>query len=281
MFFLHGCRSNQKTNSKGQNCIGVERVYVHAKLHDEFVKKAVSKVSRLRQGAPLSGTTCDLGATTMPDQLRIIETLVNDAVEKGATVAIGGQRNTKAGQGLFYEPTVLINVTHAMKIAKEEVFGPVMVIMKFNTDDELLALANDSDFGLCSSVWSKDVHKANAIVSQLHVGMSNINDYGVNYLVQSLPFGGVKLSGYGRFGGVEGLRECCAMKSVTKDASSLITTAAMMPPVLDYPVGDTAVPFNEGLLAMTYGNGLVRKLLGLMQLLGSLICTAKGKKKEE
>ena len=71
------------------------------------------------------------------------------------------------------------------------------------------------------------------------------------------------------------------MKSVTKDASSLITTAAMMPPVLDYPVGDTAVPFNEGLLAMTYGNGLLRKLSGLMQLLGSLICTAKGKKKEE
>jgi acyl-CoA reductase-like NAD-dependent aldehyde dehydrogenase len=87
---------------------------------------------------PLSDTTCDLGATTMPDQLKIIESLVNDAVEKGAKIAIGGKRNTKLGPGLFYEPTVLLNVTHKMKIAKEEVFGPVMVIMKFHTEVNII-----------------------------------------------------------------------------------------------------------------------------------------------
>jgi acyl-CoA reductase-like NAD-dependent aldehyde dehydrogenase len=122
----------------GQNCIGVERVYVHANRYDEVVEKAVEKVSQLRQGIPLSDTTCDLGATTMPDQLKIIESLVNDAVEKGAKIAIGGKRNTKLGPGLFYEPTVLLNVTHKMKIAKEEVFGPVMVIMKFHTEVNII-----------------------------------------------------------------------------------------------------------------------------------------------
>lgn len=147
--------------------------------------------------------------------------------------------------------------------------------------EELLQLANDSEFGLCSSVWSNNSTKAHEIVSKLRVGMSNINDYGVNYLVQSLPFGGVKLSGYGRFGGVEGLRQCCSMKSITSDAIPFVTTASMMPPVLDYPVGDTAVHFNEGLLTMTYGNGMIERLRGLVQLLRSLICTTKSKKKKE
>ena len=146
--------------------------------------------------------------------------------------------------------------------------------------EELLRLANDSEFGLCSSVWSKNTKYANHIVNQLHVGMSNINDYGVNYLVQSLPFGGVKMSGYGRFGGVEGLRECCAIKSVTTDATSFITTAAMMPPVLDYPVGNTAYTFNEGLLTMTYGNGIIERVKGLIGLLQSLIFTSGGDKEE-
>ena len=141
--------------------------------------------------------------------------------------------------------------------------------------EELLKLANDSEFGLCSSVWSKDTAKAKRVASLLHVGMSNINDYGVNYLVQSLPFGGVKLSGYGRFGGIEGLRECCAIKSITADATSLITTAAMMPPVLDYPIGATCVEFNQGLLNMTYRTGIVQRLQGLVGLLCSLIWTTK------
>ena len=121
----------------GQNCIGVERVYVHESIFDDFVEKAVNKVKELRQGLPLSGATCDLGATTMPGQLAIIERLVNDAVENGATVMVGGKRNADLKPGLFYEPTILINVTHEMKIAKEEVFGPVMVIMKFSTEVSL------------------------------------------------------------------------------------------------------------------------------------------------
>ena len=141
-------------------------------------------------------------------------------------------------------------------------------------------LANDSVFGLCSSVWSSDTGKARRIASQLQVGMSNINDYGVNFLVQSLPFGGVKLSGFGRFGGIEGLRECCSIKSVTSDAMPFITTAAIMPPVLDYPVGATSVGFHEGLMHMTFGNGLLQRLSGLFGLLKNLIFTASKSKDE-
>ena len=119
----------------GQNCIGVERVYTHSSIFESFVTTAIAKVSELRQGLPLSGSTCDLGATTMPGQLAIIEELVTDAVASGARIVAGGQRRTDLGPGLFYEPTILVDVTHDMRIAKEEVFGPVMIIMKF--DDEV------------------------------------------------------------------------------------------------------------------------------------------------
>lgn len=142
-------------------------------------------------------------------------------------------------------------------------------------------LANDSVFGLCSSVWSSDTKKARRVASQLQVGMSNINDYGVNYLVQSLPFGGVKLSGFGRFGGIEGLRECCCIKSMTSDVTPWITTAAIMPPVLDYPVGATSVGFHEGLMYMTFGNGIMQRLSGLFGLLKNLIFTSGNSKSKD
>jgi len=121
----------------GQNCIGVERVYVHEKLYEKFLILATEKIKNLRQGKPFSKGTCDLGATTMPGQLAIIESLVADAVKCGARVVVGGKRRMELAPGLFYEPTILVDVTHEMRIAKEEVFGPVMVVMKFHDEVSL------------------------------------------------------------------------------------------------------------------------------------------------
>ncbi len=263
---MRGCFQNC-----GQNCIGVERVYVQSSVYDRFLDMAAEKVGALKQGFPLSGESCDLGATTMPGQIDIIDSLVFDALEKGARVLCGGECNQDMGPGLFFEPTLLVDVDHTMRIAKEEAFGPLMVVMPFESEVDLERLANDSEFGLCSSIWSGSKTRATKLAEKLHVGMSNINDYGVNYLVQSLPFGGVKQSGFGRFGGPEGLRECCVLKSVTRDALPFVMTPLMMPPVIDYPVGQHAVPFNKGLLHMTYGAGVAQKLGGLFALLKSLV----------
>lgn len=263
---MRGCFQNC-----GQNCIGVERVYVQSSIYDRFVEMAAEKVGNLRQGFPLSGESCDLGATTMSGQLNTIESLVNDARGKGARILCGGEYNRDLAPGLFFKPTLIVDVDHSMRIAKEEAFGPLMVVMPFESEVDLINQANDSEFGLCSSIWSSDKARATKLAEKLHVGMSNVNDYGVNYLVQSLPFGGVKQSGFGRFGGPEGLRECCVLKSVTRDALPLVMTPLMMPPVIDYPIGPFAVPFNKGLMHMTYGSSLSQKLGGLFTLLQSLV----------
>lgn len=262
---MRGCFQNC-----GQNCIGVERVYVQRSVYDTFISMAEPRVRGLRQGRPLSGT-CDMGATTMPGQLAMIEELVADAVANGARVLVGGGRNEQLGPGLFFEPTLIVDAHHGMRITQDEAFGPLMVVIPFDDEEELIGYANDSEFGLASSIYSGSYSRAHRLAEQLQAGMSNVNDYGVNYLIQSLPFGGVKLSGFGRFAGVEGLRECCVVKSVTSDRFPLVSTAKILPPLLDYPVGDRAVPFHEGLVRMFYGLSWIEKIGGLGHLLWNLV----------
>merc|ERR1712113_334670 len=150
----------------------------------------------------------------MPQQAEKIQALVDDATSKGAKILAGGKLalNTKDGQ--FYPPTVLVNVTKDMRIWREEVFGPVMCIEKFSLDEDAVALVNSNPFGLGSSVFSKSKARAKAIGKQLKTGATSINDFATTYLCQSLPFGGVKESGFDMFGGVEGLRGMCYTKAV-------------------------------------------------------------------
>lgn len=121
------------------------------------------------------------------------------------------------GGGAPSRPTVLSQVNHSMRIVNEEVFGPVMLIIPFSTDDEAVALANSTEYALGSSVFSGNAQRAHAVARRVVAGMTTINDFGVGYLIQSLPFGGSKISGFGRFGGPEGLREFSRQKSVVTD----------------------------------------------------------------
>ena len=179
--------------SCGQNCAGGERFYVQAKVHDAFVDEVLKIVKGIKQGAPLEGHV-DCGAMCMPGECERIHSLVRDAVSKGAKIAIGGEvvSGGKKGAGQFYAPTVLVNVDHSMRIMKEEVFGPVMSVMRFGDDAEAIRLANDCPFGLGSAVFSGSNKRANAIAARLECGMSSINDFATTYMCQSLPFGGVK-----------------------------------------------------------------------------------------
>ena len=178
--------------SCGQNCAGGERFYVHEKVHDAFVERVLRVVRGMKQGAPLEGHV-DCGAMCMPGECERIHALVRDAVGKGARVVIGGEIVRGAGGGgQFYAPTVLVGVDHSMRIMKEEVFGPVMSVMRFGDDAEAVRLANDCPFGLGSAVFSGSGARANAIAARLECGMSSINDFATTYMCQSLPFGGVK-----------------------------------------------------------------------------------------
>jgi len=202
----------------GQMCLAAERVYVMEGVHDAFVEAVVRRASALRQGDPLGGrASVDIGAMTMPRQVDIVEKLVNDAIAKGARALVGGKR-VAGEKGNFFPPTVLVDVDHGMDIMREETFGPVMAIMRVpNDDDEVVRLANDTSFGLGSTVFSCNPERARRIAQRIVAGSTGINDFGLNYLVQGLPFGGVKGSGFGRLNGREGLRAMCNVKSVLED----------------------------------------------------------------
>ncbi len=189
----------------GQYCCGTERVYVVESVADEFIAKVVDRAASLRQGAE---GEFDVGAIFWPSQLEIIESHMSDAVAKGARVHVGGRRNP-AYEGCFYEPTVITEVDHGMRIMREETFGPILPIMKVKDQEEALALANDSSYGLSATVWSRDEYRAVKLARQIQSGGVCINDMTVTYGVPEAPFGGVKASGVGQVNGRDGLRGYC------------------------------------------------------------------------
>jgi acyl-CoA reductase-like NAD-dependent aldehyde dehydrogenase len=196
----------------GQVCMSVERVYVEEPIYEEFVNKVVEKVGALRQGAPGASGSVDVGAMTFPPQVDLVERHVNDAVDKGATVRVGGHRGK--GPGDFFEPTVLTGVDHTMTIMTEETFGPTLPIMKVPNEDEAIRLANDSVYGLNSSVWTRDIEKGERLASQIEAGNTCVNDAIVNYVAQELPFGGTGESGLGVRHSAKGIQKYCKSHSI-------------------------------------------------------------------
>lgn len=237
----------------GQMCVGVERIYVMDEVYDEFVRRVVDKARALRQGAPLGDQVVDCGAMTMPRQLEIIEELLGDAIAKGAKILAGGSR-AESLEGQFFQPTVLVDVDHSMRIIHEEQFGPVMVIVRVRDEAEAIRLANDTEYGLGSSVFTKDLKRGDRIAAQLRTGMTVINDYGIAYMVQSLPFGGVGISGVGRINGREGLRACCNTKAVVSDRFSLGKGVSV------YPIQTTTYELVRELSSIVYASGVRKRL---------------------
>lgn len=244
--FLRAC-----FQAMGQNCIGIERFIVPRSMADELVGVVSDRIAALRCGSTLDETrfglaseredAVDCGAMISDARFGQLEALIQDAVAHGATLVHGGRRlaHPRWPLGHYFAPTLLTNVTPDMKIANEELFAPVFLIMVYDTVDEAVRIANGTPFGLGSSVFGPERGLCLDVASQLECGMVNINDFGISYLNQGLPFGGCKDSGYGRFAGPEGLLGLTRPKARTEDvAFGLVQTS--IPPVVDYPIRNTA-----------------------------------------
>jgi acyl-CoA reductase-like NAD-dependent aldehyde dehydrogenase len=196
----------------GQICMAIERVYVEEPVYDEFVTKLAARVGELRQGPDDDSFKQDLGAMTFPPQLDIVSDHVEDARAKGARVLTGGRK--KDGPGNWYEPTVIADADHSMKVMVDETFGPVLGVMKVRDADEAVRMANDTRYGLSASVMSTDTKRAEAVARRLEVGATNIDDVLTNYFLQSLPMGGWKNSGVGIRHGEYGIKRFCRTEAI-------------------------------------------------------------------
>jgi acyl-CoA reductase-like NAD-dependent aldehyde dehydrogenase len=197
----------------GQVCVSTERVYVVDSVAEAFTRKVLEKTAELRQGPD---GEADVGPIIAASQLDVIDRHVADAVAKGARVLAGGRRNPDA-DGLYYEPTVLCDATHDMAVMREETFGPVLPIMRVRDEDEALAYANDSRFGLNANVWTRDKRRGTRLAKAIHSGSVVVNDCMITYGLPESPFGGRKDSGIGQVNGEIGLRSYCYAQSIVVD----------------------------------------------------------------
>eukprot|EP00929_Paragymnodinium_shiwhaense_P070265 TRINITY_DN3558_c0_g1_i1.p1 TRINITY_DN3558_c0_g1~~TRINITY_DN3558_c0_g1_i1.p1 ORF type:complete len:637 (+),score=98.99 TRINITY_DN3558_c0_g1_i1:70-1911(+) len=252
----------------GQNCAGPERFIVYDKVYDSFCNAVTKIVKQLRQGPPLSSSFVDCGASVHPPSLAGYQKLVDDAVAKGARVLVGGKRNKEFPNGQFFEPTVLADVTEDMLIATEETFGPILSIfrVKGNDDEEAIRIANNCPFALSSCAHSADQARAARIAARLEAGMSAVNDIeGTTYLSQSLPFGGFKASGFGRFAGPEGLRGLCHERSIVEPRASFLKPSIPRP--IAYPANGQGLNFCMALNSIMYGPDLLGRVSGVINII--------------
>jgi succinate-semialdehyde dehydrogenase/glutarate-semialdehyde dehydrogenase len=196
-------------------------------------------------------------------QLRIVEAHVEDAKARGARVLTGGSRLPQLGKN-FYAPTVLADVTHEMRIMREETFGPVLPVMAFDNDEEAVRLANDSEYGLAASIWTRDPARGERLARRLHTGTVMVNDVISCFGISEAPHGGVKASGIGRTHGRFGLDEMVRVKYLDTDRMP------RMKKVWWHGYGETFTRQMEGFLDFQFAPGLGRRLRGALRAVGVL-----------
>jgi acyl-CoA reductase-like NAD-dependent aldehyde dehydrogenase len=251
----------------GQACLSVERCYVHRSLYPQFLTACAEKTNKLRVGNGLDPQT-DIGPLIHEHQLRNVEIHVEDALSRGGKVLTGGTRLRELGPN-FYAPTVLSEVTQDMRVMREETFGPLLPIMPFDSDDEAIRLANDSEYGLGASVWTSDRSRGEALAKRIQSGTVMVNDAVACFGISEAPHGGVKASGRGRTHGRFGLEEMVRVKYVDSD---------LLPGVKKswwYGYGGTFSRQTEGVIDLMFGGSWGERLRGAWRSAG--IYTRKGR----
>jgi betaine-aldehyde dehydrogenase len=196
----------------GEVCSAGSRLLVERSIHDRFVGELVSRAMAIKVGDPLDGES-EMGPLVSRQQLDTVEKYVAIGKDEGATLATGGHR--LSGSGFYYEPTIFVNVDNSMRIAQEEIFGPVLVVIPFDTEEEAIRIANDTIYGLAGAVWTKDVTRAMRVIKAMRAGITWVNTYHPTY--SEAPWGGYKQSGIGRELGSYGLDEYTEVKQINID----------------------------------------------------------------
>ena len=199
----------------GQTCLSVERCYVHESIYQKFLDRCMEKTAKLCIGHGTDAKT-DFGPMIHKRQLQIVESHVQDAIARGARLLTGGKALSQLGPN-FFAPTILADVDHSMTIMREETFGPVLPVRSFKTEDEAVALANDSEFGLAASIFTGNRSRGEALARRIDAGTVMINDVIACFGISEAPHGGVKASGIGRTHGRFGLEEMVWPKYVDSD----------------------------------------------------------------
>lgn len=240
----------------GQTCLSVERCYVHRNLYTAFTEACVRKTQQLRVGNGMNAET-DIGPLIHQRQLQTVEMQIEDARTHGAKLLTGGTRLPELGPN-FYAPTVLGNVTHEMRVMREETFGPVLPIMPFDSEEEAIRLANDSEYGLAASVWTRDRKRGEALARRIQAGTVMVNDVVSCFGISEAPHGGIKASGIGRTHGKFGLEEMVRIKYLDSDRMP------GMKKVWWYGYGKDFTRQMEGFLDMQFARGLGQRLRGAL-----------------
>jgi succinate-semialdehyde dehydrogenase/glutarate-semialdehyde dehydrogenase len=215
--------------SAGQLCVSIERLYVAESIHDRFVAAFVARVKDLKVGGSYD-FSCDVGSLTTPAQLKTVTEHVDDAVAKGATLLAGGKARPDLGP-LFYEPTILADVTPDMTLYAHETFGPVVSIYPFHDDSEAIARANATPYGLNASVWSRSGARGRAVAARLHAGTVNVNEaFAAAWGSVDAPMGGMGDSGLGRRHGADGILKYTEPQTVAHQRIQGFTPPASIPP---------------------------------------------------
>jgi succinate-semialdehyde dehydrogenase/glutarate-semialdehyde dehydrogenase len=232
----------------GQVCAGVERIYVARERYDDFVRALAGRAGELRLGRGDDPAT-ELGPLVSEGQRARVEDLVAEARERGAEAVCGGRRPDVGLPGWFYEPTVMAGGNGSPRLEREEVFGPVVTVAPFGDEDEAVALANSSPFGLGASVWTRDLERARRLAARLEAGSVWTNDVAYSYGAGQASWGGVKESGFGRTHSKHGLYACTQVKFVDADRGRV-------PVPWWYPYGPAGVEAFRGALEVLYGAGV-------------------------
>ena len=246
----------------GQACLSVERCYVHRSIYERFVALCAEKTKKLNVGNGMDALT-DVGPMINPRQLQIVESHIEDARRQSARIVTGGKRLTELGRN-FYAPTVVADVTHEMRIMREETFGPVLPIMPFDSEDEAARLANDSEYGLAASVFTRNSDRGERLARRIHAGTVMVNDVISCFGISEAPHGGVKASGIGRAHGRFGLEEMVRVKYLDTDQ------VPGMKKVWWYGYGERFGRQMEGFLDLQFATNLTTKLRGAIRATGTI-----------
>ena len=244
----------------GQACLSVERCYVHRSLYQPFLTACAQKTKKLRVASGTNPET-DVGPLIHQRQLQVVEAHVQDAIARGARVVVGGTALPELGPN-FYKPTVLADVTHEMRIMREETFGPVLPVMAFEDDEEALHLANDSEFGLAASIWTRNRRRGDRLARRIQTGTVMVNDLISCFGISEAPHGGTKSSGMGRAHGRFGLEEMVWLKYVDSDLMP------EMKKVWWYGYGTRFAQQMEGFLDLQFARKLGARLNGALRSAG-------------